>query len=287
MHDDRTMIRLILASSVIAATSLLVAPTANAVELTPAQLTDAGFPKKPNTTSWGGTAALSTDRAAAWQDVIITGRAADFTQPGQVLTMQRFVPSDTQGSGSFRDLAIATTVNPNRTFTLHFQLGTPGTFGYRVGYVTDTANPEFVGFQFQFTTTGSGAAAPSTGSATPVTLTSRQLARAGFTRTPNVVGWGGTAQLSASRVAPGQSVTVTGTAPPVAKRGQVLQLKSFVATDRRGSGHFDDAGITTKVRKNGTFTLTFTPTGAGSTGYTLGFPGQFEWLGVEFQVTVR
>lgn len=281
------MFRLILASSVIAATSLLAAPAAHAVELTPAQLTEAGFPKKPNTSAWGGTATLSTNRAAPWQDVIITGRASGSTQPGQVLTMQRFVPTDTQGSGSFRDLAITTTVNPNRTFTLHFQLGTPGTFGYRVGYVTDSVSPEFVGFQFQFTTTGSGVSAANTGSATPVTLTSGQLARAGFTRTPNVVGWGGTASLSSSRVTPGQSVTVAGTAPSVAKRGQVLQLKSFVATDRRGSGHFDDVGITTKVRKNGTFTLTFTPSGNGTTGYTLGFPGQFEWLGLEFQVTVR
>ncbi len=275
------------ASSALLLGGLALAPTAAAVDLTPAQLTEGGFPKKPNTTSWGGTAAISAHRAPQWQDVIITGKASDVTQPGQVLTMQRYIPEDAMGNGTFRDLAISTTVAADRSFALHFQSGLPGTYGYRVGYVTDSFSPEFVGFQFQFTTTGSGAPAPGTGSATAIDLTPRQLARAGFTRDPNITGWGGTASLSSSRVQPGQAVTIAGTAPRFAKPGQRLELRQFVATDRRGSGHFDPTGVRTKVRKNGTFLLTFTPEQDGTTGYTFGYGTNEEWVGVEFQVTVR
>jgi len=282
----RTMLA-VLASSAVVLAGIAVAPAASAVDLTPAQLTQAGFPKKPNTTGWGGTAAITRHRAPQWQDVIVSGKAADFTQPGQVLTMQRFVPSDTQGSGTFRDLAISTTVNPDRSFALHFQIGLPGTYGYRVGYVTDSANPEFVGFQFQFTTTGSGASTPDTGSASAVQLTPRQLARAGFTRDPNITGWGGSASLSSSRVQPGQEVTISGKAPRFANPGQRLELRQFVATDRRGSGHFDPTSGRTKVRKDGSFRLTFTPEQDGTTGYTLGYGTNEEWVGVEFQVTVK
>jgi hypothetical protein len=267
--------------------AVALAPAASAVDLTPAQLTDAGFPKKPNTAAWGGTAVISTHRAPQWQDVIITGKAADFTQPGQVLTMQRFVPTDTQGSGSFRDLAISTTVAADRSFALHFQIGLPGTFGYRVGYSTESASPEFVGFQFHFTTMGSGASAPNTGSASAVALTPRQLARAGFTRDPNITGWGGSASLSSARVQPGQAVTLSGRAPRFAEPGQRLELRQFVATDRRGSGHFDPTGVRTKVRKDGSFRVTFTPEQGGAAGYTLGYGTQEEWVGVEFQVVVR
>lgn len=265
---------------------VMLAPAASAVDLTPAQLTEAGFPKKPNTTAWGGTATISRHRAPQWQDVIITGKAAAFTPPGQVLTMQRFVPQDTQGSGTFRDLAIETTVGADRSFTLHFQSGLPGTYGYRVGYLTDSFSPEFVGFQFQFTTTGSGPSAAQTGSPSAVELTPRQLARAGFTRDPNITGWGGTAALSSSRVQQGQSVTVSGTAPSFATPGQRLELRRFVATDRRGSGHFDPTGIRTKVRKDGSFRVAFTPDQVGTSGYTLGYATNEEWVGIEFQVTV-
>lgn len=275
------------ASSALLLGGVGLAPAASAVDLTPAQLTEAGFPKKPNTVGWGGTAVISTHRAPQWQDVIITGKAADSTQPGQLLTMQRFVPEDTQGSGTFRDLAISTTVSADRSFTLHFQIGLPGTFGYRVGYTTDSFSPEFVGFQFHFTTTGSGASAPNTGSATPITLTPRRLARAGFTRDPNITGWGGTAALSTSRVQPGQTVTLSGRAPRFAEPGQRLELRRFVATDRRGSGHFDPTGVRTKVRKDGSFRVTFTPEQDGPAGYTLGYGANAQWVGVEFQVTVR
>lgn len=282
----RIVLTLTAASALLLAGGAL-APAASAVDLTPAQLTEAGFPKKPNTSAWGGTASITQHRAPQWQDVIITGKAADSTQPGQVLRMQRYVPEDAQGNGTFRDLAISTTVGADRSFTLHFQIGLPGTYGYRVGYTTDSFSPEFIGFQFQFTTTGSGAPAPNAGSATAVTLTPRQLARAGFTRDPNITGWGGTAALRSARVQPGQAVTVSGRAPRFAEPGQRLELRQFVATDRRGSGHFDPTGVRTKVRKDGSFRVTFTPEKNGATGYTLGYGTSEEWVGVEFQVTVK
>ena len=48
------------------------------------------------------------------------------TQPGQLLTMSRFVPTDTTGSGSLKALNITAVVQPDRSFTLHFQLGYAG-----------------------------------------------------------------------------------------------------------------------------------------------------------------
>jgi hypothetical protein len=281
-----TLMKSLLVSALVAG-FVLVAPAAHAVELTPAQLTAIGFPKKPNTVGWGGTARISQHRAPQWQDVIITGRAADFTQPGQVLTMQRFMADNASGDGTFRDLAITTTVQADRTFVLHFQIGMPGAHGYRVGYSTTGPSPEFVGFQFQFTTTGSGAPAPNADQPDPVTLTPRQLARAGFTRTPNITGWGGTARMNTSTVQVGQPVRITGTASAVTKPGQTLQLNRFVATDRRGSGHFEPTGLTTTVRKDGTFRFTFRPQSTGTVGYTLGYPTQSEWIGIEFQVTAN
>lgn len=257
------------------------------VTLTSAQLTEDGFPKKPNVTAWGGTAQLGTNRAPQWTDVVIRGTAASFTQPGQVLTMQRYIPDDAQGDGTFKPLNISTTVGVNRSFVLHFQLGQTGLFGYRVGYLTDSPSPEFVGFQFQFETTGSGVPAANTGSASAVQLTAKQLRRAGFTTVPNVVGWGGTAAIARSSLAAGAPITIAGNAPQQAKAGQVLQLRRFVPTDRKGSGHFEATGFTTKVQRNGSYSLTFTQDGAGVAGYTLGYPTKFEWIGSEFQVRTR
>ena len=282
----------IVAAAMLGGLALVTAPAGAApadpvVQLTSEQLTEAGFTKRPNTVAWEpGTAVLGANSADQWQDVIITGKAPGYTQPGQILTMARFLPSDTQGSGTFKALNITAVVRPDRTYTMHFQLGFPGTYGYRVGYSTGGDTPEFVGFQFQFTTTGSGKAAPSTGSQTAVTLSARQLTRGGFTRTPNTVAWQpGTATLSTNRAPAGAPVTIAGTAPSFVKPGTTLTLNRFVPTDKRGSGHFEPVGhVATVVKADGTFDLTFELNQPGRYGYTLGTVQGEEWVGVEFQL---
>lgn len=280
-------ISVVSAALVTAQPASALAPADNVVTLTSAQLTKAGFPQKPNVTAWkpGGTVNLPTNTAAQWQDVIITGKAPTFTTPGQLLTMSRFLPTDKQGDGSLKPLNITAVVQKDRSFTLHFQLGMTGTWGYAVGYETDGLNPESIRFQFQFTTTGSGAPAPSAGSSTAVKLSGRKLANAGFTRTPNVVSWGGTATISTSRAKAGAPVTISGTAPSYLKPGTVLTLQRFVPTDKKGSGHFEPVGTTsTVVKSDGTFELTFEVNQKGRFGYTLGAAQNDEWVGVEFQL---
>lgn len=289
IHDVGMKISALLAASALFIGSIAVASPAVAadVSLTSAQLTAAGFPKKPNTVGWGGTARIDKHKAPQWQDVIVTGTAASYVPVGQVLTLSRFVPTDMQGSGDFNDLNITTTVKADRTFVLHFQLGLVGTYGYRVGYATPSPSTEYVAFQFQFTTTGNPNGTAATGSDSEVRLTSKQLTAAGFTKQPNTVGWGAQASISTNVVKRGEPVTISGDAPAEAKRGQQLQLMRFVPTDRLGSGHFEPTGITTKVRKSGAFTLTFEPANAGVFGYSLGYPTKFEWIGIEFQLRVR
>lgn len=262
------------------------APADPVIQLTSEQLTEAGFTKRPNTVAWEpGTAVLGTNSADQWQDVVITGKAPGYTQPGQLLTMARFLPTSTSGDGSFTALNITAVVQPNRTFTMHFQLGFPGTYGYRVGYTTGGANPEFVGFQFQFTTTGSGKPAPSAGQQTAVTLSGAKLAKAGFTKTPNVVSWGGTATISTNKAKAGAPVTISGTAPSYVKPGTTLTLNRFVPTDKKGSGSFEPVGnVQTVVAADGTFTLTFELNQPGRYGYSLGTAQNFEWVGIEFQL---
>lgn len=279
-------------SLAIAGTALVGTPAAMAapadknVVLTSQQLTDAGFPKKPNTVAWApGTASLPTNTAAQWQDVILTGKAPTYTQPGQLLTMSRFMATDTQGSGVQKPLNITAVVQPDRTFTMHFQLGFPGTWGYAVGYSTTGNSPEFVGFQFQFTTTGTPASGSPAGKASAVDLSGRKLAAAGFTKVPNVVGWGGTATLSTTRAKAGAPVTISGSAPAELKPGTTLLLERFVPTDKKGSGHFEPVGnVSTVVKADGTFELTFEVNQKGRYGYTLGAGLNEEWIGIEFQL---
>lgn len=273
-------------AALVGAPAAMAAPTDKNVTLTSQQLTDAGFPTKPNTTAWDpGTATLSIDTAAQWQDVVITGKAPGYTQPGQLLTMSRFVPTDTKGDGSLKALNITAVVQPDRSFTMHFQLGLPGTYGYSVGYLTKSASPELIAFQFQFATTGSGKPAPGTGSATSVELNGKKLADAGFTKKPNVLAWGGTATISTSKAKAGAPVTISGTAPTEVKAGTILSLARFVATDKKGSGHFEPVGSTsTVVKSDGTFELTFEVNQKGRYGYTLGVGQNFEWIGIEFQL---
>ena len=266
------------------------APADTVVTYTSKQLTKAGFPKKPNVTAWSpGTARLSANTAAQWEDVVITGKAPSFTQPGQLLTMSRFLPSDLQGSGVQKPLNITAVVQKDRSFTMHFQLGLTGTWGYAVGYDTTSATPEFVGFQFQFTTTGSGAAPPSSGSSAAVTYTSRQLAKAGFTKTANTNAWAGTATLSTSKAPAGTPVTIKGTATGPIKPGTVLTLNRFTPTDRLGSGSFQPVGgVQTIVAADGTFSLTFEINEKGLYGYDLlaNLPTSvtYDVLVIEFQL---
>ena len=102
-----------------------------------------------------------------------TSATAESTPVGQLLTMSRWVPSSTTGDGTLKALNITATVQRDRTFTLHFQLGLPGTYGYAVGYRTAGSAPENRSFQFQFTTTGSGKADPSIGSSTAPKLSAK------------------------------------------------------------------------------------------------------------------
>ena len=275
----------LLAGSVLAAPVAQAAPD-KVVQLTSQQLTDAGFPTTPNTTAWGkGTANLSTSSAPQWQDVVITGKAPSYALPGQLLTMSRFLPSDTKGSGSMKPLNITAVVQSDQSFTMHFQLGVTGVWGYEVGYQTTGTSPESIGFQFQFTTTGSDKPAPSAGKATAVTLSAGKLAKAGFTKTPNVVGWGGTATLSTNKAKAGAPVTMSGKAPSQLKPGTSLALERFVPTDKLGSGSFEAVpNVTTVVKADGTYEITFELNQKGRYGYTFGAGLDEEWIGVEFQL---
>ncbi len=279
---------LALGGAAIVAPGALAMPTAPAdtvISLTSQQLTSIGFPTKPNTTAWDpGTATLPTNSAPQWQDVVITGKAPGYAPPGQLLTMYRFQATSASGDGQLKPLNITTNVKPNGTFAMHVQLGFPGTYGYAIGYSTGGTSPEMVAFQFQFTTTGSSQGAPSS-SSSAVQLSAKQFAAAGFTRTPNVVGWGGTASISASSAKAGTPVTISGTAPAEVKPGSVLTLHRFVPTDRQGSGHFEPVGnVSTLVAADGTFSLTFEINQPGRAGYSLGTTVGQEWVGIEFQL---
>lgn len=142
------------------------APTDRIVMLTRAELREAGFPRRPNVTNWGnGTALLSPHRAAIGEPITITGTAPRSVKPGTVLTLQRFLPTNRKGDGAFQDLElVTTTVDTNRKFTMVARLSRPGLWGYRVGFLTDGPNPEFVGFQFQARTTTATADAGTTDS---------------------------------------------------------------------------------------------------------------------------
>ena len=279
----------LIASVLVTAAAVALAPAAAAkpdpkpVSLTSEQLTAVGFPTTPNIIGWGGTANLSTHTAAPWVDALVTGKAPDYAPIGQILTMERYYAADTKGTGLFKPLNITTVVRPDHSFSLHFQLGYPGTWGYRVGYSTGGDSPEFVGFQFQFTTTGKQADAPDAKSKA-VILTAKQLQKAGFTKTANVTGWGGTATLSRHKAPAGAMLSVSGKAPSTVPAGTLLTLNRFVATDKLGSGSFVPLQFTTVVQADGSFTLVFELNEPGVFGYTLGAPIGEQYVGIEFQV---
>lgn len=144
---------LMTASPASAAVSTRVAP------YTSAQLKEFGFPKKPNVVGWEpGTAKVAPHKAPAGSTIAITGKAPKYTKPGQMLSLSRFIPSDNKGSGTMKDLGITTTVKKDRSFEFLADLSMVGTYGYSVGYTTTPGGDiggEFVGFQFQLTTTAS------------------------------------------------------------------------------------------------------------------------------------
>jgi hypothetical protein len=145
----------VVAATVLTASVTLVGATGAfaAVNLTSAQLADGGFPKTPNVTAWDGTARISTNAAPVGAPVTVTGIVGKDTKVGQVLTWKRYVPKDAKGDGEMRSLNITTTVNANHTYSITAHLGQVGTYGYSIGYSTSSFSPEFVGMQFQVTTT--------------------------------------------------------------------------------------------------------------------------------------
>lgn len=264
------------------------APTPAPVRLTSDQLKAQGYTKTPNRVAWKpGTVKLLLNKASAWRDIIITGTAPDTTPRGQILTMSRFVPTDTKGGGELKALNINTKVLSDGTFDLHFQLGLVGTYGYSVGYQTKGPTPETVAFTYQFTTTGKSSKKDPGESANPVYLDSKQLRKAGFTNVPNENNWGAQVALTSSSVKKGKEVILDGMSPSSIKAGTVLSLKRFIATDERGSGYFKPIkGATAVVGRRGYFTLGFIPIG-GAHGYTVGYARGHKWVGIEFQVTAR
>lgn len=141
--------------SLLAPAAQAAAPADRIVPLTRAELREIGFPRRPNTTAWGrGTATVTPHRAAIGEAITITGTAPKSIKPGTVLFLQRFLPSNRKGDGTFQDLElITTTVDANRRFTMIAKLARPGLWGYRVGSFTEGDSPEFIGFQFQARTT--------------------------------------------------------------------------------------------------------------------------------------
>ncbi|MFZ4486636.1 MAG: hypothetical protein ACOYO9_08620 [Candidatus Nanopelagicales bacterium] len=140
--------------TLLAPSASAAAPMDSVVMLTQAELKDAGFPRRPNTVGWGkGTAQVKPHKASTAEPITITGTAPKFVKPGTVLVMERFLPENRKGTGTFQVLEITSTVRPDRSFTMIANLGRVGLWGYRVGYETDSDSPEFVGFQFQARTT--------------------------------------------------------------------------------------------------------------------------------------
>jgi hypothetical protein len=277
---------LLVAPMALAAPSAPAAPGKKTVNLTAEQLTAAGFTVAPNTTAWGAPVTMSAVTEPQWKDIVVRGKAPDTVPIGQTLTMERFYATTTTGTGTFKPLNITATVGADHLFAMHVQLGYPGLWGYRVGYLSgDPAlGQEFVGFQFQFTTTGGGKPAPSAQSNT-VVITSKELAKAGFTKVPNVVGWGGTAAITKSKAKAGTPITLSGKAPREITAGQILTLNRFVPTDNRGSGHFEAvSGALAAVQADGSYSLTMELDDKGVYGYTVGVAVGEEWVGVEFQV---
>jgi hypothetical protein len=281
--------------AVLAAGAVLSAPAALAAgpstepakkrpQLTATELADIGFTVAPNTTDWGMPVRMSAGEVPRGTDIIISGKAPDRVPVGKTLRLARFYPFNKMGLGEFRPLNIKTVVGKGHRFSMRFQLGYPGVWGYHVGYETKGAAPEFFGFEFQVATPGTGKR-PSRAIARPVSIDPKTLWNAGFTKVPNTSAWGGTARISTSSAKAGAPVTISGKAPASVAPGDVLALSRFIATDKRGSGHFEPlGGAETAVKSDGSYSLTMELSKRGLHGYSLGIEQGGEWVGVEFQV---
>lgn len=150
---------LVISPIVMTASPASAATATKVVAYSSSELTKNGFPKKPNVEGWDpGTAVVTPTKAPAGTTISITGKAPNYAKPGQVISLQRFFPSDKKGSGDFTDLGITTTIKKDRSFEILADLGRTGSWGYRVGYETNPGGDvggEFIGFQFQVTTTAS------------------------------------------------------------------------------------------------------------------------------------
>ncbi|MEZ5116070.1 MAG: hypothetical protein R2737_07360 [Candidatus Nanopelagicales bacterium] len=119
--------------------------------LTVQQLDRLGFAVGPRLQddTWGVTARLDRIAAGRFDPVTMRGTVRD-ADPGQVLSLQRWVPVDAH-SGRFVDTGITTVVNRDHSFRLTMRLGVPGHHGYRLGWYAGHA--AFGGVSFQLNTT--------------------------------------------------------------------------------------------------------------------------------------
>jgi len=150
---------LVITPIVMTASPASAAVSTKVVPYDSAKLKEFGYPKKPNLTNWTpGTATVSPRVAAVGETVTISGKAPKDVKPGTVLSLTRWLPSNKKGDGVMQDLGITDTVDKNGNFEIVAKLGRVGTWGYAVGYTTDppgNIGGEFVGFNFQLTTTAS------------------------------------------------------------------------------------------------------------------------------------
>lgn len=126
--------------------------------------------------------------------------------------------------------------------------------------------------------------------ATPIEPTSAQLAKWGFTVTPNVRDWGGTAVLAKRGVVhPGVQDSVSGTAPSCLAVGARLTLRRFVPADSSGSGKFIQIGkgLTATVRADHTYRMGFAFGNVGLNGYSLSGRCDQEVVTADFQINSR
>ena len=90
-------------------------------------------------------------KARAGAPVTIAGTAPSELPAGTVLSLERFVATDTKGSGSFEPVAnVQTVVRSDGTYSLTFEVNQPGRYGYTLGAGLDQ---QWVGVEFQLKTT--------------------------------------------------------------------------------------------------------------------------------------
>ena len=125
-----------------------------------------------------------------------------------------------------------------------------------------------------------------------VPYTSAELKEAGFPKKPNLTAWEpGTATVTPRKAPAGSTITITGKAPRYTKPGQELTLQRFLPSDKKGSGDFQDLGITTTVKKDRTFEILADLGRIGTWGYRVGYetnPGGDvggEFISFQFQLT--